>query len=909
MRRPLCISIAVLIILFPYLTCLAVFERPAGDLTGDFLVNMDDLFDFASRWLDAMGGPADLYLGEGVTLSDFAVLAENWGADARPVLITEFMAANGSSLPLQPGELLDSDGDASDWLELHNPGDAAVEIGGCYLTDDPDNPKKWRFPDGLQLESGQYLVVFASGKDRAVAGRPLHTSFSLRADGEYLALVASDGRTVLHEYASHLLGGGLFGFPPQERNVSYGLYENRERYFALPTPGAANDPIYIGFVGDLDVSPGRGIRHAAFTATLSINTADAVIRYTTDGSEPSVSNGTTYTQPIEVSTTTTLRAVAIKTGWRPSKIATHTYIFPMDVRTQKAPLDYPTVWSGYPADYVMDPEICTAGEYRNDIVPALTSIPTLSIVTHKNNLFSPIYNATTGGIYAYPGHSSTGGLGWERPTSVEYLNTPDGSEFQIDCGIRIYGGENRNPQKCPKHSFRLLFKGQYGPTKLKFPLFGKDAAQQFDTLLLRGGFNNSWIHWDSNQRLRSQYIHDQWVRDTQLAMGQVAAHGVYVHLYLNGLYWGIYNITERPDTSFAASYYGGEKEEWDALNSSVPTGDGSKTSWKTAQTIANTHNISTPEGYAALAEQVDIDNLIDYMIVNLHSGNMDWDDHNWYAAKRRVDGEGFKFFCWDSERTLENAYGDNRVNINQSDKPSRLYTALRQNAEFRLDFADHVHRHFANHGALTPKAAKQRWLTRARELDMAIIAESARWGDYRRDLHPYSSGPYHLYTKFDHWLPEQMRLLNAYFPVRTDVVMGFFRNAGLYPSVDPPRFWVGGLVQHGGTIPIGQPIALGQPAGTAYYTLDGSDPRLGGLPYTGPFTLVRSAVVKTRLRSGAQWSALNEAVFTVGPVPQSLRITELMYHPWTDPNVLSPEPEFVELANIGAQAINLNLCR
>ena len=1076
-------------------------DRPAGDINGDFLVDLKDLHEFVNGWLDSSGGPVDIFPGSGINFADFVVLAGNWRVDARPLLITEFLASNGSSLPLGPGEILDSDGDSSDWIELYNPGAAVVDLGGWWLTDSRGELRKWRFPDGLSLGSGQYLIVFASGKNRAILGQELHTNFNLSADGEYLALVDPDSN-VIHEYCSYDLSGGERGYPPQERNVSYGFYEGKERYFAVPTPGAANDPIYVDFVEELDVTPGRAICMAPLTVHLSTNTTGATIRYTTDGSEPTATHGTLYTQPIEITTTTTLRAIAVKTGWRPSGIATHTYVFPADVRKQQAPPDYPQSWSGYPADYAMDPEIWTSPTYASAVVPALMAIPTLSIVTDKDNLFSQVYDAETGGIYAYPGHSSTGGRDWERPASVEYFNAAAG-EFQIDCGMRIYGGENRDPKKCPKHSFRLLFKAKYGPTKLEFPLFGQGAVDKFDTLLLRGGFNHSWTHWDSTQRTRAQYIRDQWARDTQLAMGRPSAHGVYVHLYLNGLYWGLYSLVERPDTSFASSYFGGEKEEWDGLNSSEPVGESTKTSWTLAQQIANTQDISTPQGYAALAEHVDIDNFIDYMIINLYGGNMDWDDHNWYSAKRRMDGEGFKFFCWDSEHIFENLYGDNIVNINRADKPSRFWAVLKQNPEFRMKFADHVYRHFANDGVLTPAQAAQRWMARARQIDLAIVAESARWGDYRRDVHQYSSGPYEVYTKNDHWIPEQNRLLNTYFPNRTDVVLQFFRSAGLYPSIDPPVFWVNGINLHGGSLAADDAIAMTASSGTIYYTLDGSDPRVaatfgdgwqttlvaenapkkvlvptanigtawrganepynesgwivgtggvgyetqsgyeqyfsinvmqmlnthrscliripftvdpqqlaefdfmdlnvryddgfvaylngikvygtpnapsspswnsgassshsdaqavvlerfdissslsallpgnnilaihglnyqvsstdflisaelvagrraggtsGGtvspqaITYTQPLRLTHSSRVKARVRSGGEWSALHDAVFTVGPVAQNLRITEIMYNPVGS----APEAEFIELANIGTEAINLNLCR
>ena len=102
----------------------------------------------------------------------------------------------------------------SDFIELTNRGDQAVNLAGWYLTDDADDLTKWEFPS-VNLAPGQYLVVFASNKDRAVAGSQLHTNFALAAEGEYLALVQPDGDTVVSAFAPE--------FPPQYEDVSYGI--------------------------------------------------------------------------------------------------------------------------------------------------------------------------------------------------------------------------------------------------------------------------------------------------------------------------------------------------------------------------------------------------------------------------------------------------------------------------------------------------------------------------------------------------------------------------------------------------------------------------------------------------------------------------------------------------------------
>ena len=121
--------------------------------------------------------------------------------------ITEFLAHNQTSIT-------DEDGDHSDWIELHNFGAIAVNLDGWHLTDDAVQLNKWRFP-GTNLPPGGFLIVFASGKDRALPGAPLHTSFTLDEQGEYLGLVKPDGQTIVSEFAP--------AFPKQRMDISFGL--------------------------------------------------------------------------------------------------------------------------------------------------------------------------------------------------------------------------------------------------------------------------------------------------------------------------------------------------------------------------------------------------------------------------------------------------------------------------------------------------------------------------------------------------------------------------------------------------------------------------------------------------------------------------------------------------------------
>jgi hypothetical protein len=592
-------------------------------------------------------------------------------------------------------------------------------------------------------------------------------------------------------------------------------------------------------VGDTRFSPDRGFypnsRHPdlPLAVTLRSATPKALIYYTLDGSEPSPENGTLFTKPIPLATTTVLRAAAFKEGLIPTNVDTHTYLFPADVIHQdNAPPGYPLEWAGHPADYEMDPEVVNDPRYVDEIETALLVFPSLSIACDPEALFG------AQGLYQNPQRQ---GASWERPVSAELI-IPDGSEpgFQVDAGLRIQGGSSRNPD-TPKHSFSLRFRDAYGAGKLDYPLFrdtpsGETAVERFDFLQLRSSYNFGWTHRHYYQARHAQYNRDPWTNDLFLAMGQPAAHGRWVHLYLNGLYWGLYHLHERPDQDFMASYFGAEASAYDVINSGDATA-GDKEAWNTVTALAQ-DDLSSPVAYARLEQIVHIDSLIDYIILNCYIGNLDWDGHNWRAARRRVLGERFRFFPWDSEfaispngpgvqqspAPLSHALNVDRTGVNGKGRPSGLHQRLLLNREYRARFADRVQRHLFIDGALTSHRAAAIWTERSDPMDLAIVAESARWGDFRRDIEAPSwpQSNFDLYTRDDHYLPDQATILDTYLPQRTGIVLAQFRKKGLYPMLDAPVFEPPGGVVSSDTV-----FSLWNPneSGTIYYTLDGRDPR------------------------------------------------------------------------------------
>ncbi|MCO6043682.1 lamin tail domain-containing protein [Aeoliella sp. ICT_H6.2] len=685
-----------------------------------------------------------------------------------------------------------------DWIELANSSPAAIDLSGYHLTDDATDPFKWEIPSGTTLAGNGHIVFFASGEDVTdvsldLAGF-LHTSFSLDNGGEYLSLTDTQGQVVF-EYAPK--------FSPLEKGYTLGLNAGGSTvYFANATPGEANDDASAvsGFVEDTKFSIDRGFYDAPMVVEVTSNTPGATIVYTVDGSEPTLTNGTQVAAPssvttplasVNLSTTTVLRARAYLSGYAETNVDTHTYLFLNDVLQQSAtPRGFPTAWGAAPfADYEMDPEIVDDVSYTQYLINGLRELPTLSIAGDVDDLFG------VSGIYSNPLNDTL-----EAPASAELIYGDGAVAFQVDAGLKLQGGASREPDKSPKHSLSLRFRNQYGPGMLDYPLFEDSTVSSYDSIQLRAMFNNSWIHWDNDQRPRSTMIRDQYMRDSLLAMGQVdAGQGNYVHLYLDGLYWGVYNMSERPEASHYAEYFGGSEDDYDALNGGTPV-DGDLASFHSMQSTVASGD------WSAIQQVLDVDNFIDFNIMQRFAGNSDLkSDGNWKAVGGGPDDAPWRFYAWDSERILE---GVTSTYVGPAHDPAGIYDQLLGLDEFRLRFADRIQQHFFNEGALTPANNVARFQARVDELQNAIVAESARWGDYRRDGHQLNCGC-DLYDRDDYWQPEVDRLLNDYLPFRTDIVLDYYQSIGLYPDVVAPEF-----SQHGGAISSGFQLQIDTPLST-----------------------------------------------------------------------------------------------
>ena len=754
------------------------------------------------------------------------------------VIISEFMAEND-------GTLIDEDGDESDWIELYNPTAITANLDGYYLTDDSLNLSKWRLP-AVTVAPGEYLIVFASGKARSAPASELHSNFRLSASGEYLALVKPNGVGLVTEFAPT--------YPEQRPDISFGIdtLGFQRSYFLSPTPGEDNIDGFAGFVEDTSFSFDRGFYDTAISVEITTETAGAQIFYTLDGTPPTESNGIIYTEQIPISETTVLRAAAFKAGLLQTNIDTHTYIFPLDVIEQPS----------------MDTDITEDPVFGPQMVDSLQAVPTISLVFE-------------GGIDRT-----------EKAASVELINFEAGS-MQLDAGMERFGNRNTN---FTKRSLRLTFRRIYGPGKLEFPVFdGHDypipPAAQFDAVELRSGGH------DMSQR--GAYMSNRFTDDTMMDMGQIAPHGRFVHVYINGLYWGQYHLRERWNAAMFSEYFGGGEEDYEAINANdnfaqdLAPYDGTGEFWEEAEEL-----VEGAQPFANAASHIDMANYTDFMLLYV-SGRC---ESEFRSAGSRIQEVPYKFFMKDADGYLRSP-----THSVTDPGPLDLITILANEADpdYKTLLADRIHKHYFNDGAFTPAEAIERLDERVAEIETSFISESARWGEHSPDS----------------WRSFQDNLITNHFPSLTGTMIGRFESAGMYPDLDAPSF-----SQHGGAIPLGFQLDITAPTGTIYYTTDGSDPRQsiadggtgngsisstavvynGVLPLTEPITEVQA-----RVFDGENWSALNASTFVQDL--SSLVISEIMY----DPSPPTPDEiaagynegedfQFIELYNTGTDSFDLS---
>ncbi len=811
------------------------------------------------------------------------------------VVINELCASNDD----ESGFNTANGGRGIDWVELRNDGDVSVDLTGWYLYDNPGKAmSKWtKIAGSCIVPAHGYAVVWCDKDYTLWTPSEAHVAAGLSTSGEPLFLARPDGTKVCE----------IANFGRQVKGISWGRVGDGVAmgYFLEPTPLAANGTASRGApTPSVAFSEPHGYKDAPFALTISCpEDPSAEIRYTLDGSSPTESSAK-YTGPIQISSTTVVRAAVPQADSVLQCDSSASYLFLADILLQSEdnrPEGFPASSAQQTMIYGMLSAVVNGADRARLLNGFTNSIRTVSLVIDPELMFG----ATTG-IYV-----NAAADGWERPTMVEQINPVDASdEFTVPCGIRIRGAGSRRPI-IPKHAFHLVFRSRYGLSKLEHPLFGGEGADSFDRIDFRVA-NTSWANSVDKvaDKANFTYIDEVFSRDTQRDMGQPYHRSRYYNLFINGVYWGIYQTEERMSAGYAATYCGGLESSYDVVRTSYPsystqTVDGEGASWASLYAIAaegfsgeHADNYNRVRGLfpdgsrnPAYPVYLNVTNLVDYMIIAHWTADCDTPAapdkvNNIAAFRNRVDGEGlYDGFIWnrhDTEATLGNylGFGDvekaDSLTFGTSASPygtpwntlakfgaAELNYQLLQNAEYRMVFADLVYRHVLRpDGALSADASAARYRARMEELDDAVVCEAARWGDGR--------------TR-DDWLEACGRHL-SFIARRTPYLIAGYRGLGWYPSVDAPAVAASDGKRLLGGEQVDAPVTIASASsGTVYYTTDGSDPRLegGGVSaaakaYAAAIEVPLSGIVlSARVRSAAgEWSALERVELKGSSIPE-----------------------------------------
>lgn len=467
-------------------------------------------------------------------------------------------------------------------------------------------------------------------------------------------------------------------------------------------------------VSPLLFSTPRGFYSGSVSLTISTTTPGAQIKYTTDGTAPTDTNGTIYSGTINISANSVVRARGFKSAFLDSATQTHTYLMNASNTVKSLPA---ISIVGDPGESIYEPNGIMAivgGEY----------VPEEDWYT--------VWKPLNGGDYNNPIQR---GDAYERPVSFELIYPLDNSGTQEDCGIRVQGSDWHRARyyraadwtgctgddlNYSKFSFRLAFRREYGAKQLDFPMFAGMASNQNDQITLRGGHNDTC----------DPFIKDELSRRLHADMGAVAAKGSTAHLFINGVYKGFYNPVGRLDEAFFQEQTN-SNEGWDVITSGSAVRDGDDVSWNELLTFAQTQDLSIPAKYDEMAAMLDVDAFIDYLIVELFTNNADWPNINWISARERSATGKWRFFVWDSEFAFREAYL-NRIAFdeypqNRGDglngeetEIAWVYRALRQNSQFDTRFDQRIKVHLFGAGALAPTNLAARFTELKNEMAMSI---------------------------------------------------------------------------------------------------------------------------------------------------------------------------------------------
>ena len=765
-----------------------------------------------------------------------------------------------------------------DWVELANPGTSDIPLAGWKLSDDSDEPAKWSFPPGALIPAGGHLVVMCDDLDitAPASGGYYHTNFKLSSTGDSVVLTDSNGTLV-----DNITFGEQTSFESYGRDGS-----GQWVYQGDPSPGSTNTgSSFPGQVAKVQFSLTPGFYPSSRNLVLSTATPGAMIRFTTDGTEPTPLTGLISTN-VSLFTTISVRARAFKAGMIPSETTTGTFLIAEPTSRQSVAA---VCLVGDPQRSLYRPFGIMAiadGSWSNFSAPAPTG--NNGVWTQTGPLPG---NPADLAAFNNPIHR---GRFVERPVNMEVYRSDGSPGPNVSFGMRMAGSpharpryrltnQNRLPDASPgpneviwsqtdftqKPSFNFYFRGDYSDD-LEWPLFPDYPTTTFHSLRVRAGKNDVF----------NPFIEDEYMRRLFINTGQVGSRGMINTLYVNGVYKGFYNVCEHLRQNFFRIHYNSDKD-WDVRQvTTIASGDG--LAFQEMITYLRNNPQSVLANYQGMKQRLDMVNFIDYLLTNIVGNTGDWPHNNFICSRERSEEGRHRYHPWDAEGAFGDFGGTVRTNMFVAGTSGSivttapasaglgegiriLYTLLRASPEFKLLFADRIQKHFFNGGCFTEAKMLAEWNAMKAEFapliaPTPVLDRVTPWFNGVGNTTRYTTG------STTNTPSRRVVLFDGYFDATNggSFVQPQFTAEGLWPATKAPVFsHAAGNIQAGTLVTISNPNA----SGTIYFTQDGRDPRAEGgaalgTPYTSALPIHYSLTIKARiLSSGGEWSPLVEVAF------------------------------------------------
>lgn len=493
----------------------------------------------------------------------------------------------------------DQEGDTEDWIELYNNGSSSVNLLNYGITDDDTELNKFIFPS-ISIASHSYLLLLASEKKST--SQQIHLNFKLDPDGEKVTLSDPAGKIIDSYSVGRLQCNHSIGRNPNG-SANWCLFDDA-------TPKASNNSsaCYDGYEPEPVLSLAGGAYNSNQTVSITPGSSTSVIRYTTNGGFPN-SGSNLYSSPLTINKTQVVSAKSYSTVNRlPSNTVSYTYLI------NETGLDLPVVSiSVKPAD-LWD---FNTGIYVDG--PNISSV--------------------------FPYFGANYWEDWERRCHVEYFDKQKNKKFELDAELKIHGGYSRtHPQK----SFRINCHSYYGTSKIKYPLIPeKNFISSYESFTLRNGGSDGY-----GTRFRDAFMQ-------RVMKGINADINGYepAIVFLNGEYWGEYEIREKQDEEYIESNFGVPKDKVDLLahSGNLKVKAGSDTSFYTMHDFISTANSQSSTYYANAAKLLNIENFTDYFIAQTYYSNRDWirdsgGINNIKLWHSQLPGGKWRYVFWDLDQ-------------------------------------------------------------------------------------------------------------------------------------------------------------------------------------------------------------------------------------------------------------------